>query len=412
MNPTEFRKLVRDALEHLYDTAYLEVHPLLDHITGVTTAHRSTRAQELRGLLKQSIEDLRSPQGMPSRSPEWRSYLALRYRYVQDMTMGQVESELGLSRRQLQREIQKGLEALASIMWARHGAKVETTSSLELASAAPAPELESELEQWELARQACDVHILVNDALALLMAAREAGQADVQVNLPSSLALVFVDATLTRQALLMTMHLLIQHARDPITLTAVQQDRFVEMQLRGPSGAIYPAEDGWEALRLLIHRQGGSLSVEGGEKQGWQVNIRLPLADQNCVLVIDDNPAILQLFERYLTPQHYEVIKAHGGADVLDLVAETRPAVIILDVMMPNLDGWQVLHSLKENPATAGTPIIVCSVLKEPELALSLGAHAYLKKPVERLALLAQVERLVNPGAPAEAAPPPESPSI
>jgi CheY-like chemotaxis protein len=412
MKSTEFRKLVRDALEHLYDTAYLEVHPLLDHITGVATAHRSTRAQELRGLLKKSIEALRSPQGMPSRSPEWRSYLALRYRYVQDMTMGQVENELGLSRRQLQREIQKGVEALASIMWARHGVEVEAASSSELAAAAPAPTLESELNQWELARQACDVHTLVNDALGLLKAAREVGQADVQVNLPDSLALVFVDATLTRQALLMTMHLLVQHAHGPITLTAVQQDKFIEMQLRGPAGAVYPAEDDWEAIRLLFHRQGGSLSVEGGKKHGLQVNIRIPLADQICVLVIDDNPAILQLFERYLTPQHYEVIKAHGGAEVLGLVAETRPAVIILDVMMPTLDGWQVLRSLRENPPTAATPIIVCSVLKEPELALSLGAHAYLKKPVERLALLAQIERLVNPGAPAGAAPPPGSPSI
>lgn len=412
MTSTEFRKLVRDALEHLYDTAHLEVHPLLDHITGVTTAHRSTRAQELRGLLKEAVEALRPPQGMPSRSPEWRSYLALRYRYVQDMAVGQVESELSLSRRQLQREIQKGLEALTSIVWARHGIEVGTTSAVELAGATPAPELEGELNQWELARQACDVHTLVDDALGLLQASREAGQADVQVNLPNSLDLVFVDATLTRQALLMTMRLLIQPAHAPIILTAVQQGKFIEVQVRGPAGAVCPTEDDWEAPRLFIHRQGGFLSVEGGVEPGWQVNIHLPLADQTRVLVIDDNPAILQLFERYLTPQHYEVVKARGGAEAMALITESRPAVIILDVMMPNLDGWQVLRSLKENPTTATTPIIICSVLKEPELALSLGAHAYLKKPVERLALLAQVERLLDPAAPAEATLPPGPPSI
>jgi CheY-like chemotaxis protein len=59
------------------------------------------------------------------------------------------------------------------------------------------------------------------------------------------------------------------------------------------------------------------------------------------------------------------------------------------------------LRSLKENPDTAQTPVIICSVLKESELALSLGADAYLKKPVERLALLAQVEHLLNPAIPA-----------
>jgi CheY-like chemotaxis protein len=413
MKSSEFQHSIRDALEHLYDTAYLEVHPLLTHIAGVTTTHRSTRAQELRSLLKESIEALRPPQGKPSRSPEWRSYLALRYRYVQGMVLGQVESELSLSRRQLQREIQKGLEALASIVWARHGLETEAAPPAESASAVPAPDLENELKQWELSRQACDVHTLVNDTLSLLKAAREEGQADVHVDLPNSLALVYVDTTLSRQALLMTMRLLIQHTRSAISLTAVQQEKFIEIQLLCKSAdAACPADDAWEAPRLLIQRQGGSLSVESGENKDWKVNIRLPMADQTRVLVIDDNPAILQLFERYLTPRHFEVIMANGGEEVLELVIETRPAVIILDVMMPNLDGWQVLRSLKDNPATAATPIVICSVLKEPKLALSLGAHAYLKKPVERLTLLAQVEQLIKPGAPAEAMPPPEYPDI
>lgn len=408
MKSDDFRKLVKDALEHLYDTAYLEIHPLLSQLTGTETANRVTNAQKLRVLLKESIELLRPPQGMPSRSPEWRSYLALRYRYVQEMTLGQVENELGVSRRQLQREIQRGLEALASILWANHGSE----SALPSAGEPAVPELESELNQWELARQACEVHSLVNDALGLLKATLAPGQAAVQVDLPNTLAPVLVDTTMARQALLMTMRLLLQYAGNPITLTAGPQRDFMEIQLRAPGGAVRPAENDWEAPRLLIHRQGGVLSVDDGRELDWQVNIRLPMGGQTRVLVIDDNPSILQLFERYLTPQHYEIIKANSGTEVLALVKESRPAVIILDVMMPNLDGWQVLRSLKENPDTAHTPVIICSVLKEPELALSLGADAYLKKPVERLALLAQVERLLHPIALAEATPPPESPSI
>src|SRR5512135_551199 len=126
MKLEEFRKLVKDALEHLYDTAYLELHPLLTQVSGVTTANRSTRAQALRSILKDAVEELRPPEGIPSSSPEWRSYLVLRCRYIQGMTIGQVENELGLSRRQLQREIHKGLEALASMLWANH--RVETDS--------------------------------------------------------------------------------------------------------------------------------------------------------------------------------------------------------------------------------------------------------------------------------------------
>jgi putative two-component system response regulator len=79
------------------------------------------------------------------------------------------------------------------------------------------------------------------------------------------------------------------------------------------------------------------------------------------------------------------------------MIAETRPDLIILDVMMPSMDGWQVLRSLKQNPATKSTPIIICSVLREPELAISLGAISYLIKPVDRLELLATLERIIHP---------------
>jgi CheY-like chemotaxis protein len=385
----DFRKLVKDALEHLYDTAYLEVHPLLPHLVDADAPNRATHAQRLRSLLKEAVEMLRPPQGKPSRSPEWRSYLALRYRYVQEMTVGQVENELGVSRRQLQREIQRGLEALASILRVRRVA--DSAAPAPAGQTAPALELESELNQWELSRQACDVAGLIDDAMDLLRAALAPERPAVEIDLPADLVPVLVDTTMARQALLMVLRLLV-HPGGPVGLSAVPRRDVLEIRFAIPAGSTPPPEEAWETPRLLIRRQGGSLSADAGGAA-----IRLPTAGQTRVLVIDDNPAILQLFERYLTSQHYEIVKAGGGKEVLALARETRPAVIILDVMMPHLDGWQVLRSLKENEDTARTPVIICSVLKEPELALSLGAEAYLKKPVERLALLEQVNRLLHP---------------
>ena len=113
----DFRKQVKDALEHLYDTAHLETHPLLIHVAETIAATRTTRAQKLRALLKDAIEQLRPQDSLPSGAPEWRSYLALRYRYVQGMSPGEIESELGISLRQLQRELHKGLDALATLLW-------------------------------------------------------------------------------------------------------------------------------------------------------------------------------------------------------------------------------------------------------------------------------------------------------
>src|SRR5512141_3132226 len=78
-----FRKHVRDALEHLYDTAYLETHPLLAEFPVQAADSRLTRAQKLRTLIKEAVETLRPQDISPTGSPEWRSYLALRHRYVQ-----------------------------------------------------------------------------------------------------------------------------------------------------------------------------------------------------------------------------------------------------------------------------------------------------------------------------------------
>jgi CheY-like chemotaxis protein len=118
------------------------------------------------------------------------------------------------------------------------------------------------------------------------------------------------------------------------------------------------------------------------------------------VLVIDDNAAIHQLIERYLAPQHYEIIHARNGQEALQFAGDRRPDAITLDVMMPNVDGWQVLRGLSDNPATAHIPVIICSVLKEPELAFSLGAKAYLKKPVDRLELIATLARVLSSAGP------------
>jgi CheY-like chemotaxis protein len=159
-------------------------------------------------------------------------------------------------------------------------------------------------------------------------------------------------------------------------------------------------------VELLANQQGGKLVTNIHSQTGTQVTLSLPRASQTRVLVIDDNQSIHQLFERYLAPHHYQVIHAHSGPEALQLAVEARPAVITLDVMMPGMDGWQVLRDLAQNPATTHIPVIICSVLQEPELALSLGARAYLKKPIERLELLATLARLQAEAGRATASPP------
>ncbi|MBI5653750.1 MAG: response regulator [Chloroflexi bacterium] len=381
MELDDFRKQVKDALDHLYDAAHLETHPLLTRVADAPTATRVTRAQKLRALLKDAIEQLRPQNDLPSGAPEWRSYLALRYRYVQGMSQVEIENELGISLRQLQRELHKGLDALATLLWEQQSAP----------RARAERELENELNQWTLARQNCDTRELIATTLATLKPLIEARGIAIDAEIRADLPNVFVDATLARQALLNVVRLAVNQARGAIGLRARAQDQHVTVMLKVENVAIDRAAEDWRNAELLCRAQGGILDLN----QDGDIVIFLPRATQARVLVVDDNAAIQQLFERYLAPQQYAVIHAQDGETALRLAAEMQPDAITLDVMMPRVDGWQILRALAENSATARIPVIVCSVLQEPDLALSLGARAYLKKPVERLALIETLARVL-----------------
>lgn len=399
---SSFRKQVKEVLEHLYDTAYLETHSLLSVLFINDTSIQVTRAQRLRGLIKDLIETLRPQQGSPSASPEWRSYLALRSRYVLGMSSGQVENELGISLRQLQRETHKGLDALAALLWQQRVDKAALPDASRPAEAGEVEELQQELDQWVFNRHPCDVRGLLEDVLWMRQSIPDQQSVSVSVNLPELLPPVMVDATLTRQALFKLVRLVGHGVSGEIQLSARSTSRAVELLISHPTACPNCQEADWRIAKLLFEQQGGSLA-QNTTPEGIQVVVALPRLEQCTVLVVDDNAALHQLFERYLTPHNYTLLHGFNGAEALRIAEASQPDFITLDVMMASVDGWQVLRDLQLNPRTADIPVIVCSVLREPELALSLGAKAYLKKPVERLQLQQALEQL-RAGHPASGA--------
>ncbi|WP_158287801.1 hybrid sensor histidine kinase/response regulator [Falsiroseomonas bella] len=100
------------------------------------------------------------------------------------------------------------------------------------------------------------------------------------------------------------------------------------------------------------------------------------------VLVIDDDAATRDLVSRFLRREGFAVRCAADGAEGLAMARRLRPSAILLDVMMPRLDGWAVLTALKADPDLSETPVVMLTVVQERGLALSLGAADYLNKPV------------------------------
>jgi CheY-like chemotaxis protein len=105
------------------------------------------------------------------------------------------------------------------------------------------------------------------------------------------------------------------------------------------------------------------------------------------VLVIDDDPDAIYLLQENLNPQDYEVIGTRNGADGMRMAREQQPQAILLDIILPGADGWQILHDLKEDPATSGIPVILLTIVDRKALGLRLGASAYLLKPLDPAAV-------------------------
>jgi len=113
------------------------------------------------------------------------------------------------------------------------------------------------------------------------------------------------------------------------------------------------------------------------------------------ILLVDDNPDTLRLFRRYLSGGGYRPIEARDGRQALELARQVQPRAIVLDIMLPSQDGWEILQALRHDLKTEHIPVVICSVLHQEELAQALSATAYLTKPVSRDALLATLRRVM-----------------
>ena len=111
------------------------------------------------------------------------------------------------------------------------------------------------------------------------------------------------------------------------------------------------------------------------------------------VVVVDDDPTVHDLLSQLLTREGYAVALAATGVEGLNLVRELKPAAIILDIKLPDLDGWTVLSALKGNPDLADIPVIVLTIVDDRARGYALGAAEYLVKPIDRTRLRAMLEK-------------------
>jgi PAS domain S-box-containing protein len=118
------------------------------------------------------------------------------------------------------------------------------------------------------------------------------------------------------------------------------------------------------------------------------------------VLVVDDDPNARELLGRHLQRSGYAVRMATNGEEAMQLTRTLQPNVVMLDVLMPRMDGWAVLSAMKEDAVLAEIPVIMVTIVNNQNIGFSLGAADYLTKPIDRDRLVRAVEKCCSTGAP------------
>jgi len=111
--------------------------------------------------------------------------------------------------------------------------------------------------------------------------------------------------------------------------------------------------------------------------------------------VIDSDPDAIYLLQENLDQKEFDIIHTRNGQESLRLAREQLPQAILLDILMPGMDGWLILHDLKEDPLTSGIPVILLTIVDKKALGFRLGASAYLLKPLDPAAVLDALNRVI-----------------
>jgi CheY-like chemotaxis protein len=390
LNQEEFYQQVRDALHHLYDYPYLESHPLALGYWPEAVRGGASRAHRFSRLLLESIEDLNPPGKVAADASHVRFYSLLVYRYVEEWPLTDILRELGYSRSQFFREQQKAITMLASVL--REKLQQQAPPSDE-----PQNLLDTEAGRVLAQREVVDPAEVVQGVLEVVRHLAEQRDVVLACDLGSGLPSIYGSRTLLRQVLVKGLSDLVSHPKTRRICIQMrgEQRRLVTKLITehgGPDrqldGTTANLELNLEPVRRLVNMMGGHWQgVEFGP-EACVCSFDFLTESKKVLLVIEDNEGIIRVFQGYLAGYDYMVVGATTGQEALKLAREVNPTAITLDIMMPNQDGWEILQALKDDAVTRSIPVIVCSVLEDPELARSLGAAAYLQKPVSQADIL------------------------
>jgi signal transduction histidine kinase/CheY-like chemotaxis protein len=292
--------------------------------------------------------------------------------------------------------------------------------------------------RMELAIEMVDIRGLLDDVINTTQPLAKAQDNELTVDAPEDIAAVRADPMRIRQILLNLLSNACKFTKNGrvgigVTTRTTSEGAFVDFSITDTGIGMTPEqmarlfqefvqadtsitrEFGGTGLGLAISRKlcrmmGGDITVKSEPGKGSTFTASLPATTAdvrppteaperkggaaaaplrsaprgNVVLVIDDDPTAVELLARHLRALGLRVEASARGGEGLDRARALRPNAIVLDVLMPDIDGWAVLAALKDDPVLASIPVVMVTVVDEPKRGIAMGAVGYLTKPVDR----------------------------
>jgi len=387
---------LRSALNHLYDPEYLAKSPLI-HLFGLQA--RYDRAAALQQCLIKAIETLRPRPGDLLAEHNQQAYDLLLYRYIQRLTQEEMAHQFGISERQLRRDQNRAVQLLAARLWEQYGLEQKLATANNLAHVEQSKVAGGESFEWlvqDPTERLTDPNQTFVTVIELIQPLVERYGVRLDWSAPADLPPLSVHPIAFRQIVIALLGHALQCAARGWCAVRISEKANVltfEITAQWPNDGRALASADLKEVEDLIELFRGHLICSLGQNV-LDYRIALPICNRWPVLLIDDNPDIFQLFQRYVAGTRYQVISAQEPGRALDLLETHSPRMIVLDIMMPHMDGWALLRKLRSHPLAGRLPIVVCTIMNQPELAYALGANAFLRKPVTQTAFLETLERL------------------
>jgi CheY-like chemotaxis protein len=394
MKKSNFNTAIQLALHNLYSIPSLECSALVGLVVKRTETRGQSAGRQLQAEIMKAIEEFRPVANTPVTSPEWRVYETLHLRFVEGLIVKELEKRLQLGGRQIRREINRAIELFSNYLWTHWGVQEDDLVELPDCDNLPDSSAESSLSRFIGNPQPQQLRSLYNSVLDILYHLKKIDPDRIEAVFPEELPYVQVDRALFRQVLLTVFDKALgERVGNRVQLTTENTPEKIVLSIcAGPAAPDWESPEMRSMTGLLIN-SGVEISYEAVVPEQFRLSFSLPVTQVHTILIIDDDENALHLYQRFLSGKPYNLICVKEGLSAIEAAEQEHPSLIILDVLLPNIDGWEVLQTLKRNPATHPIPVIICSALYKPEIASILGAEDFLRKPLIQKVLTESLDK-------------------